>query len=125
MQPYPRPIITAEVTFLRAEEGGRSHPPTFDLQNRYMPHIVIESPDVRHSAKDSSAKGCEEYQGVAFLEGPLNYEAGRAGQFVLELMYYPDLPYTDVQPWATFTVREGGKVVGHGLVIGRIDPNDS
>ena len=45
-----------------------------------------------------------------------------AGRFVLELMYHPDLPYSDVQPGATFTVREGGRIVGHGVVLSRTEP---
>ena len=64
----------------------------------------------------------EAYQGVAFLEGPPNYVPGEAGRFVLELIYYPDPRYESVRPGATFTVREGGKIVAHGVVLDRSDP---
>lgn len=117
-----RPIITADVVFLRAEEGGRSLPPVFDGQHTYRPHIVIQGRDVRRSATDADGVNRERYQGVAFLEGPSPYAPGHAGQFALELMYYPDLPYSDVQPGATFTAREGGKIVGHGVVLSRTEP---
>ena len=87
-----------------------------------MPHVVIQSRDVRRSVRDPDGIDREPYQGVAFLEGPPNYVAGDAGHFVLELMYYPDVSYADVQPGATFTVREGGKIVGHGVVLSRTEP---
>ena len=122
MSPSARPIITAEVVFLRGDEGGRSRPPIFDRQHRYMPHVVIQSREVRRSLTDPDGVNREAYQGVAFLEGPSNYMAGDAGRFVLELMYYPDLPYADVRPGATFTVREGGKIVAHGVVLDRTEP---
>jgi translation elongation factor EF-Tu-like GTPase len=115
-------MITAEVVFLRGDEGGRSRPPIFDRQHKYMPHIVIQSRDVRRSQTDPDGVNREPYQGVAFLEGSSNYTPGEAGHFVLELMYYPDVSYADVLPGATFTVREGGKVVGHGVVLSRTEP---
>ena len=121
MSPSAPPIITAEVVFLRGDEGGRTRPPIFDRQHRYMPHVVVQSRAVRRSVTDPDGVNREPYQGVAFLEGPPNYVAGDAGQFVLELMYYPDVLYADVRPGTTFTVREGGKIVGHGVVISRKD----
>ena len=122
MVPHVRPIITAEIVFLRGDEGGRSRPPTFDRQHRYMPHVVIQSRDVRRSRTDADGVNREPYEGVAFVDGPSNYIAGEVGLFMLDLMYYPAVSYADVQPGATFTVREGGKVVGHGAVLGRTEP---
>lgn len=110
MAPPTRPVITAEVVFLRGDEGGRSGPPIFDRQHRYMPHVVIQSRDVRRSRTGPDGVNREPYHGVAFLGGPSNYVAGNTGHFVLELMYYPDVSYADVVPGATFTIREGGKV---------------
>lgn len=122
MPPPPGPIITAEVVFLRADEGGRSRPPIFDRRHPYLPHVVVQGRDVRRSRADPDGVNREAYQRVAFLEGPSPYTAGDAGRFVLELIYYPEVSYADVQPGATFTVREGGQVIGHGVVLSRTEP---
>ena len=37
-------------------------------------------------------------------------------------MYFPLIRYEDVVPGATFTVREGGRIVGFGRVESRTDP---
>ena len=34
-------------------------------------------------------------------------------------MYFPEYPYEEVQPGATFTVREGSLVVGYGVIRSR------
>jgi hypothetical protein len=39
----------------------------------------------------------------------------------LDLMYHPRVDYGAVQPNATFTIREGGKVVGFGRPVARSD----
>ena len=35
----------------------------------------------------------------------------------LRLMYWPDEPYDELLPGATFTVRGGPKIVGFGKVL--------
>jgi hypothetical protein len=122
---FDRPHITAEVTFLRTEEGGRVQAPTFPARGRYMPHIVVQGRGVRRAVIDADRTSREPYQGVAFLEGPSGYRLGESACFVLELMYYPNHRYIDVQPGATFTVREGPKIVAHGVVLTRTDPDDA
>jgi len=37
----------------------------------------------------------------------------------MDLMYYPASTYEELQPGATFTIREGAKVVGYGKVLRR------
>ena len=39
----------------------------------------------------------------------------------MDLMYYPANRYERLQPGATFTIREGAKVVGYGKVLRRND----
>ena len=34
-------------------------------------------------------------------------------------MYFPEQPYADVQPGATFTIREGPLIVGSGVILSR------
>jgi hypothetical protein len=48
-----RPLITAEVTFLRTEEGGRAQAPTFNVPARYMPHLVVQGREVRKAIVDA------------------------------------------------------------------------
>ncbi len=40
-----------------------------------------------------------------------------SGQYPLRLMYYPRVDYSTLQTGVTFTVREGGRIVGHGVVV--------
>ncbi len=117
-----RRLITAEITFLRTDEGGRVRAPAFNMDWRYRPHIVIQSRDVRAAVIDADRAIREPYQGVEFVEAPSDVRLGQTARFVLELIYYPEHPYADVQPGATFTVREGAKVVAHGVVLSRTDP---
>ncbi len=44
---------------------------------------------------------------------------GEAFPVTLILMYAPSDIYSNVVPGATFTLREGGKVVGHGEIKNR------
>ena len=46
-------------------------------------------------------------------------EPGDAANVKLALMYYPEYPYEEVQPGATFAVREGPLVVGYGVIQSR------
>jgi hypothetical protein len=36
-------------------------------------------------------------------------------------MYFPEYPYEEVQPRATFTVREGPLIVGYGVIRSRAE----
>jgi len=94
--------------------------PLFNLKSsHYMPHIVIQDRSVRSVVIEPGNEIVEDYQAVAFVEGPDDYRLGESGRFVLELMYHPRLPYDDVRPGATFTVREGARIVAHGIVLKR------
>jgi hypothetical protein len=108
------PLVTAEITFLRRDEGGRLTAPMSGTALRYMPHTVLQDRSVRKALIDADRVVRELYHGVAFVEGP--------PEFRLLLMYDPHDPYSDVLPGATFTVREGAKVVAHGIVKERVDP---
>ena len=116
-----KPRLTAEVVFFGREHGGRLHPPTFSPSHPYMPHIVVQDRSIRQAATVGNAL-MDAYKGVAFTEPPVNLQAGTSGVSGLVLMYYPEVDYADVQPGTTITIREGGKVVGHGVVLTRADP---
>lgn len=117
------PTITAEVVFLPREEGGRAQLPEFGTTSYYMPHLVVQSRDVRRVVIDADGVGREDYLGVAFVECRARLKYGEAARVELELMYHPSVSYEALQPGATFTVREGGRIVAHGVVLSRGDPN--
>ncbi len=87
----------------------------------YMPHVVVEPPDVRIVAKDSRGYGTDDYLGVRFVAGPIEVRPNQQVSCSLKLMYFPHVNYDSLQVGATFTIREGGKVVGFGVVTKRIE----
>lgn len=108
------PAIEAEVTFLRAEEGGRAAPLRLEPGSPfYMPHLVIGDP----RQKSPSGK----LLGVAFRRSPLTLAPGDTATVRMDLMYHPQVDYRGLMPGATFTVREGPRIVGHGRVLKRED----
>lgn len=114
-----QPAIVARIAFLPPDEGGRLRLPTFRCEPWYSPHIVIQDENVRAAIIDSDGRGREEYLGVQFIDGPVKYAHGEPAEFVLELLYHPRVSYESVVEGATFTVREGGRIVGSGRVLSR------
>lgn len=115
------PIVQADVTFLTTAEGGRRTVP--GLCREYRPHIVVQSPDVRHAEYDEHGHGCEHYLGVCFLATDHVCKLGNPVEVTMELMYHPHVDYSEVLSGSTFTIREGGKIVGFGTVLSRTDPD--
>lgn len=109
------PIVTAEIVFLTEAEGGRR----LAANVGYRPHIVVQDRSIRSSTVDERGWSNEEYLGVMFTAWPDGYANGASGEFQMELWYHPRVDYTKVIPGATFTIREGGRVVGHGLILSR------
>jgi translation elongation factor EF-Tu-like GTPase len=108
------PAIEAEVTFLKIEEGGRATPLRLEPGSPfYMPHLVIGDPKV--------ASPAGKLLGVAFRRAPLTVAPGDTIKVRMDLMYHPQVDYRELVPGATFTVREGPRIVGHGRVVKRED----
>lgn len=105
------------VTFLSHEEGGRKHLPQLGFAG-FMPHIVVQSPDIREF-KVINGVCVDDYLGVRFSPIPMELMIGQPLECEMELMYYPDVNYDAVQEGATFTLREGGKFIGYGVVLKR------
>ncbi len=63
--------------------------------------------------------GNEEYLGVMFTAWPDGYVNGASSEFQMELWYHPRVDYAKAIPGATFTIREGGRIVGHGVINSR------
>ena len=78
----------------------------------------MSTPSQRMAIRDGN-RIVEDYLGVMFVGGPDKMDPGDTAEVKLALMYAPKLPYTDVQPGATFTVREGPEIVGYGVVLSR------
>jgi translation elongation factor EF-Tu-like GTPase len=116
-----RPRVTVDVVFLEQQEGGRQLPPDVGQSGLYRPHIVLQHRSVRGVISNERNVPTEGYLGVAFVEGPTSVRIGETVRCTLELCYFPNVPYAQVGAGATFTIREGASVVGHGVVIERTD----
>jgi len=108
------PIVEATVTLLSELSHGRRLLTT----GQYRPHIVIGSESQRVAICNGN-RMTENYLGVIFVGGPEEMTPGETADVKLALMYFPEEPYNEVQPGATFTVREGPQVVGHGVIRSR------
>ena len=109
--------IDAEVIFIPAPEGGRMTPPLLiaSSSGSYRPHIVVGDAQQRQAITVGNVIQ-ETYLGVAFLSGPEKVECGEPVLAELALIYYPHPEYDSLVPGATFTIREGSKIVGYGQV---------
>lgn len=108
--------ISAMVTFLSTEEGGRTHP-VHDSPT-YMPHVVVGDPGQRAVMVDETGLSTESYLGVRFTGDGQQLTPGVEYGVQLELLYLGRVDYSELVPAATFTIREGGRVVGFGSVVG-------
>ena len=77
---------------------------------------------MRRAILDENNVANEEYLGVVFLDGPKEVQFGHSARCTLALIYFPEVSYSQLEVGATFTVREGAGVVGHGVVLERFDP---
>src|SRR5713226_141321 len=103
------PVVQAQVTLLPELSHGRRLLTT----GQYRPHIVIGPQSQRVAIRDGNCY-TENYLGVMFVGGPDAIRPGETAEVSLALMYFPEEPYTEVQPEATFTIREGPLIVGFG-----------
>jgi hypothetical protein len=108
------PVADARVTLLPELRRGRSGLST----GQYRPHIVLGPQSQRLAIRDGN-RIVEEYLGVMFFGGLDKMDPGDTAEVKLALMYAPELPYTNVRPGATFTLREGPEIVGYGVILSR------
>lgn len=113
------PLVTVDATFIPPDDGGRSTLPTFGGKPWYRPHIVIQDPNDQDPDDKAEDSRNEEYLGVQFLNGPSNAQFDTSMRYALCLMYHPHVDYSDVIEGATFTIREGARLVGFGEVVSR------
>jgi hypothetical protein len=116
-----RSYIEVEVVLLSKEEGGRSTPVLpVAYGGGLRPHIVLQDRCIR-KAKVGMRDGhpntiLEDYLGVEFWSGPDPIPISSPFLLTMRLAYYPDLMYSGCVAGVTFTIREGGKIIGHGEI---------
>ena len=120
------PHLHLEITFLSTSEGGRDKPPPQigRAPGKYRPHIVIGDPKQRKAIIVGNEIR-ETYLGVIFVSGPDEVRVGEPIEAEAELMYYPQTEHEAVVPGATFTIREGARIVGYGRVRNVFFPDDA
>ena len=116
-----RPRIIAEITFLPSSDGGRQSLPIMEVDAKYRPHVVVQERSVRSAIIDGDRVIREPYLGVEFCSVSNETDDNLTNVYELALMYHPQVDYTELVEHATFTVREGGKIVAHGKVLDRRD----
>jgi hypothetical protein len=115
-----KPTLVAEVVFLSPDEGGRQAPPIFVAPVLYRSHLVVQDRSVRHARMRDDMVD-EDYWGVSFASGPAQFGFGERVRCVLSLDYFPKVDYAPLVAGASFTVREGARIVAHGIVLERRD----
>jgi hypothetical protein len=111
--PFHLPSVRARITMLSTLECSR-----WPNRGYNMPHFVVGDPS------QSEAKVCEntiteEYLGILITDAPDELAPGNNAELTLVLIYWRDETYSNVVPGATFTLREGPKVVGFGEVLSK------
>jgi hypothetical protein len=81
-----------------------------------MPHVVVGDPGQRE-ARTSGNTITEHYLGLWVADAPDEIPPGGSAEITLRLMYWPEEKYEELVPGATFTIREGPKIVGFGRVL--------
>lgn len=103
----------AYVTFLSTKDGGRKSPAINSSQ--YRPHLVVGDPSQRKAITDDASNSLEDYLGVSFEGSDEVLEPGPA-HFVKLSPLYEQVSYKGLVPGATFTIREGHRIVAFGVV---------
>jgi hypothetical protein len=119
------PHARASLTFLSHEEGGRTNVPPIEALRgyRYRPHIVIGDSTLREARAELLNgiqliyEGDGEYLGVAFGDASSTPEAGKEIEVEFAFMYFPQVTYAEAIPGATFTLREGARIIGFGTIL--------
>lgn len=109
-------IVDARVTFLSKSDGGRHNMPDFNGNPSFRPDIVIQDSNIRTATYDAQGRGNERYLGVEFVGGSESPEFGAMSECKLRLVNHPRVDYCEVQYGATFTIRDGARVIGFGII---------
>jgi hypothetical protein len=109
--------LNVRVKFFSAANGGREQLPQDLLSSQiYRPHLVVGDPNQRRTLVNEKNEITEPYLGVTFVaqEGRLIAEQ----EIVAKIeTIYSGVDYSSLKKGATFTIREGGAIVGNGEVL--------
>ena len=108
--------LIEDLTFRPVVQGGRDFPDDILNDRKYRPHIVIGDINHRQPIVADGNYHLENYLGIAFMNGPSHIEPGKSCLAQALLIYAPAKEYSAAVPGATFTLREGGRIVGHGRI---------
>ena len=89
-----------------------------DLLSRggYRPHLVVGDPNQKRALVDEKNQSTESYLGVIFVAQDEPLEAEKLISAEIETVY-AGVDYSRLKKGATFTIREGGSIVGNGEVL--------
>ena len=109
------PRIRASVTLLPDLQRGRNN-----SKRGYRPLLVI-GPTTQRVAKKEGNRLSELHHAIIICDDGITIEPGQTVELTIALSNYrePDCRYEEFVPEATFTVREGAKIVGYGTVLSR------
>lgn len=82
----------------------------------YRPHLVIGDANQKRVLLNEKSQGTENYLGVTFVAQDAPIEAEQEIQAEIETVY-TGVDYSSLRKGATFTIREGGSIVGNGEVL--------
>lgn len=100
--------LEVRARFYRHEDGGRRRPPLELGSQMYRPHLVV---------------GDSEMMGVVFIEGPREVEADVAFEALVRCLY-EGVDYAPLVEGVEFTIREGGRAVGCGVILAEKNDQD-
>ena len=110
-------LVSALVTFLTHEEGGRPAPAY--NSNKYRPHLVIGDPNQRVAVLGDDGKTLSEpYLMTSFTGNGEEMPQGVPLEIIINVVYYTDVDgYEAPVRGSTFTIREAQIIVGFGEVL--------
>lgn len=109
--------LKIKVRVFSEANGGREQLPKDLLSSRsYRPHLVVGDPNQKRVLVDDKNQSTESYLGVTFVaqEEPLTAEIEIVAAIETP---YSGVNYSSLKKGATFTIREGGSIVGNGEVL--------
>lgn len=113
------PFIKSKLVFLK---GKRQTVPNL-RSGKYRPHIVIGDTNQREPITQPGTNMITEtYLGIVVTEGPESFNFEDEVEVKMVLAYFGTVDYHNAQIGQTFTLREGGNIVGYGKIIDRKDP---
>jgi len=109
--------LKVKVKFFSPKNGGREKLPRDLLSSRvYRPHFVVGNPDQKRALVNEQNQSTENYLGVTFVAQDAPLEAEQEIHAEIETVY-TGVDYSSLRKGTTFTIREGGSIVGNGKVL--------